>query len=76
MQAARSEEKLKKLQADRESMTVKVADERLRLLRPLPAGQIQRAPTLAETLRRGGNLQPNQVFMTVVEAAAAFLRAA
>ncbi|MCC6127573.1 MAG: HlyD family efflux transporter periplasmic adaptor subunit [Pirellulales bacterium] len=75
IQAARAEEKLHKMLADREAMVVKAPADGTVYYGRCKSGKFGEAPVFAESLRRHGNLQPNQVFMTVVEAGPLFVRA-
>ncbi len=76
IQRARSEDKLAKMQADREAMIVKAPADGTVYYGRCQRGKFNEAPALAEALRQGGAIQPNQVFMTVVESGPLFVRAA
>jgi multidrug efflux pump subunit AcrA (membrane-fusion protein) len=73
--AARTEERLHKMVADRESMNLKSPCDGTVYYGRCQRGKFNEAPTIAELLRRGGAIQPNQVFMTVVESGPLFVRA-
>jgi HlyD family secretion protein len=76
LQNARSQEKLHKMLADREAMLVKAPCDGTVYYGRCQRGKFSESSSFAETLRRGGNLQPNQVFMTVVESGPLSIRAA
>jgi multidrug efflux pump subunit AcrA (membrane-fusion protein) len=75
IQSARSDERLKKLLADREAMTVKSPADGFVYYGRCQRGKFNESAALADILRRGGVIQPNQVFMTVVEPGPLFIRA-
>ncbi|MCL4206555.1 MAG: HlyD family efflux transporter periplasmic adaptor subunit [Pirellulaceae bacterium] len=66
-QRLRSEERLKKLEADRAKMTVKSPLEGIVYYGKAVRGKFSDSATQAESLRPFGNVQPNQVVMTVVQ---------
>jgi HlyD family secretion protein len=66
-QRLRSEERLKKLEADREAMTVKSPLDGIVYYGRAVRGKFSDAVTQAETLSPFGNVQPNRVLMTVVQ---------
>jgi HlyD family secretion protein len=66
-QRLRSEERLKKLEADRARMTVKSPLEGIVYYGKAVRGKFSDSVTQAEALRPFGNVQPNQVVMTVVQ---------
>jgi multidrug efflux pump subunit AcrA (membrane-fusion protein) len=72
----RSDERLKKLLADRELMTVKSPGEGVVYYGKCTRGKFSDAGVIAEMLRRNGIVQPNQVFLTVVQPQALTIRAA
>ena len=76
IQSARAEEKLHQMLADRESMLVKAPADGTVYYGRCQRGKFNDASALAESLRRNGSLQPNQVFMTVVESGPLFVRTA
>ena len=76
IQSARSREKLDKMLADRESMIVKAPADGTVYYGRCQRGKFSEAPVFAEALRRNGAIQPNQVFMTVVESGPLFVRTA
>ena len=63
---ARSEDRLTKLQADRESMTVKAPIDGVVYYGSCDRGKW--SASTGEELRRGATVMPNKVFMTVVQA--------
>lgn len=76
VQRERSEDKLKKLLADREMMTVKSPSDGIVYYGKCVRGKFTDSTTLADSLRRNGTIQPNQVVMTVVRPRPLFIRAA
>ena len=76
LQRQRAEEKLKKLQADRELMTVKSPIDGIVYYGKCVRGKFSDSTSLAENLRHRGAIQPNQVVMTVVQPRPMFIRAA
>jgi multidrug efflux pump subunit AcrA (membrane-fusion protein) len=72
---ARSQERLKKLQADRERLTVRSPLEGLVYYGKCTRGKITDAGALGDVLRPFGTVQLNQVFMTVVQPASVTIRA-
>ncbi len=76
VQRSRSEERLKKLLADRELMTVKSPADGIVYYGKCARGKFSDSTVLAESLRRHGSIQANQVVMTVVEPRPVFVRAA
>ena len=75
MQREQAEEKLKKLLADRELMTVKSPIDGIVYYGKCVRGKSSDSTSLAESLRRHGAIQPNQVVMTVVQPRPMFIRA-
>ena len=75
MQRERTDERLKKLLADRELMTVKSPLDGIVYYGKCVRGKFSDSTTLAENLRRNGSIPPNQVVMTVVEPRPMFIRA-
>jgi HlyD family secretion protein len=76
VQRERSEEKLKKLLADRELMTVKSPIDGIVYYGKCVRGRFSDSTGLAENLRHRGSVMPNQVIMTVVQPRPMFIRAA
>jgi HlyD family secretion protein len=76
LQGQRTEEKLKKLAADRELMTVKSPIDGIVYYGKAVRGKFSDSTTLAESLRNRGSILPNHVVMTVVEPRPMFIRAA
>ena len=76
LQRQRAEEKLKKLQADRELMTVKSPIDGIVYYGKCVRGKFSDSTSLAENLRYRGSIQPNHVVMTVVQPRPMFIRAA
>ncbi len=74
VQQARSGQRLKELLADRELLTVKSPLEGLAYYGKSTRGKFADAQTVAEMLRPHGNVQPNQVFMTVVQPQSVVIR--
>jgi len=72
----RAEEKLKELQADRAAMVVKAPADGVIYYGKCSDGKFAGGGSLAENLRRDGNLSPKVVFMTLVEPRPMFVRAA
>ncbi|MCH5377515.1 MAG: hypothetical protein JJ992_26455 [Planctomycetes bacterium] len=66
-QRLRSEEKLKKLEADREALTIKSPLDGIVYYGKCVHGKFTDAVTQSETLRPHGNVQPNQVLMTIAQ---------
>jgi len=75
IQRERVDERLKKLVADRELMTVKSPSNGIVYYGKCVKGKFSDSAMLAESLRRNGSIMPNQVFMTVVEPRPMFIRA-
>jgi multidrug efflux pump subunit AcrA (membrane-fusion protein) len=67
IQTARSAERLKKLQADRERLTVRSPLDGVVYYGKCTRGKFSDAQPLADSLRAGGMVQMNQVLMTVVQ---------
>ena len=76
VQRERSDDKLKKLLADREMMTVKSPADGIVYYGKCVRGKFSDSTSLGESLRRNGTIQPNQVVMTVVRPRPMFIRAA
>ena len=76
VQRERSDDKLKKLLADREMMTVKSPADGIVYYGKCVRGRFSDSTALGESLRRNGAIQPNQVVMTVVQPRPMFIRAA
>ena len=76
LQRERAEEKLKKLQADRELMTVKSPIDGIVYYGKCVRGKFSDSTSLAENLRHHGSILPNHVVMTVVQPRPMFIRAA
>lgn len=72
---ARAQERLKKLQADRERLTVRSLLEGLVYYGKCTRGKVADAGTLGDVLRPLGTVQVNQVFMTVVQPASVTIHA-
>jgi HlyD family secretion protein len=64
---AKAEEKLKKLTADRAAMPIKAPAAGVVYYGQCVRGKWTGADTVAKTLRRGGNVAGNDVFMTIVK---------
>jgi len=62
-----SEERLQWLRKDREALTVKAAGPGVIYYGDCQAGRWPNMEKMAQTLRKGGKLQPHQVVMTVVQ---------
>jgi RND family efflux transporter MFP subunit len=75
IQNARAHEKLAKMEADREAMIIKAPTDGTVYYGRCQRGKFAEAPVIAEVLRRGGAIQPNQVFMTVVDGGPLGIRA-
>ncbi len=71
---AKEAEKLKKLEADREALTVKAPVDGVVYYGRFTRGKWSGADTVSESLRRGGTVTKNTVFMTVVQPRPLFLR--
>ena len=67
VQTARSAERLKKLEGDREQLTVRSPLEGVVYYGKCTRGKFSDAQSLADALRAGGMVQMNQVLMTVVQ---------
>ncbi len=76
VQTARSAERLKKLQGDRERLTVRAPLEGVVYFGKCTRGKFSDAQPLADSLRSGGMVQMNQVLMTVVQPQGMTVRAA
>jgi HlyD family secretion protein len=76
LQRQRSDEKLKRLLADREKMNVKAPLEGVVYYGSCDRGKWSGYDTAAESLRAGGSLTMNRVFMTVVKPRPMFVRVA
>lgn len=74
-QRERTEQRLKKLQADRQLMTVKSPIDGIVYYGRCVRGRVTDSAGMTESLRRNGVIQPNQVVMTIVEPRPVFLRA-
>ena len=75
VQRERLDERLKKLVADRELMTVKSPIDGIVYYGKSTKGRFGDANSLAEGLRRNSSIMPNQVFMTVVQPRPMVIRA-
>lgn len=75
VQRSRSAERLKKLQADREGMTIKAPLDGVVYYGKCTRGKFADAQTVAEMLRPQGNVLPNQVFLTLVQPPSLAIRA-
>lgn len=75
IQTARSAERLKKLQGDRERLTVRSPLEGVVYYGKCTRGKFGDAQSLADSLHAGGMVQMNQVLMTVVQAQGMIVRA-
>jgi len=75
-QRSRSEDRLNRLLADRQSMTVKSPADGIVYYGKCVRGKFSDSTMLAENLRPHGSVQANQVVMTVVEPRPMFVRAA
>ena len=73
---SRNEERLKKLVADREAMTVKSPIDGIVYYGKCVRGKFSDSTMLADNLRPHGTVMPNQVVMTVVDPRPMFIRAA
>lgn len=72
---SQNEAKLKRLLADREGMTVRSPIDGIVYHGKLSRGKPADSATMADALRPGGAIQPNQVVMTVVAPRPMFIRA-
>lgn len=75
IQTARSAERLKKLESDRERMTLRAPLEGIVYYGKLTRGKTSDVQSLADSLRPGGQVQMNQVVMTVVQSQGMTIRA-
>jgi len=75
LERAKEEDRLKKLQADRESLTVRSPADGLAYYGRFVRGKWSGADTMAESLRRGGSISKNAVVMTIVALRPMFIRA-
>ena len=75
VQRTRSQDRLTKLLADRELFVVKSPADGIVYYGKCSRGKFSDSTTLAENLRPHGNVQANQVIMTVVEPRPMFIRA-
>jgi len=75
VQRERSEDKLKKLEGDREMMIVKSPIDGIVYYGKCVRGKFSDSTSLADNLRRNGVIQPNMVVMTVVQPRPLFIRA-
>ncbi|MBN2577600.1 MAG: hypothetical protein JXB10_01235 [Pirellulales bacterium] len=71
---ARTRDKLKKLEADRKLLTVVAPMDGYVYYGKCRRGRFNESAGLAEALRPGGGISPNQVFMTIVNSRPVFLR--
>ena len=76
VQRERTDDRLKKLLADRELLTVKSPIDGIVYYGKCVRGKFSDSTILAENLRRNGAIMPNQVVMTVVQPRPMFIRAA
>ena len=67
MQIARSKERLKNLLADQELMKIKSPADGYVYYGRCQRGKFNEITSFTEMLRRGGNVMPHHVFMTIVE---------
>jgi HlyD family secretion protein len=74
-QHAQSQEKLQKLEADRELLTIRSPVDGVVYYGRSVRGKFSDANTIGENLRPHGSVQPNQVFMTVVQPRPVSIRA-
>jgi hypothetical protein len=75
LERAKEEEKLKKLQADRELLTVRCPADGLAYYGRFARGKWSGPDSMAESLRRGGSIAKNAVVMTIVAPRPMFVRA-
>jgi len=75
VQRARSAERLKNIQADREMMTVKAPVDGVVYYGRCVRGRFGGGTVATEDFRRGGTISPNAVFMTIVQPRPLFIRA-
>jgi multidrug efflux pump subunit AcrA (membrane-fusion protein) len=75
VQWERTDEKLRKMLGDRELMTVKSPIDGIVYYGKCVRGKFSDSSTLAESLRRNGAIQANQVIMTVVQPRPMFIEA-
>ena len=75
LQRARTDDRLKKLLADREMMTVKSPIDGIVYYGKSTRGRFSDSNGMAESLRPNGSIQPNQIVMTVVDPRPMFIRA-
>lgn len=75
LEQGKMEERLAKLKADRAVMTVKAPRDGVVYYGQCVGGKWPHAATMAQKLRRGGVLQEHEVFMTLVQPGAMFIRA-
>lgn len=76
IERAREAERLKKLLADRQALTVKAPMDGVVYYGRFTRGRWSGADTVAESLRAGGTVTKNTVFMTIVQARPLVLRGA
>jgi hypothetical protein len=75
LERAKEEERLKKLQADREVLTVRAPADGLAYYGRFVRGKWSGSEAVAESLRRGGSINKNAVVMTIVAVRPMFVRA-
>lgn len=71
----KSRERLAKLRTDLAAMTIKAPAGGIVYYGPCVRGHWPQAASVAERLRRGGNISPHEVFMTIVEPRPVLVRA-
>ena len=71
----RAEEKLDELLADRATLTVKAPADGIVYFGSFKDGKLSGGSSLAESLRPGGNVAPDTIFMTIVGPRPMFIRA-
>ena len=76
VQRSRAEERLKRLQDDRKELTVKSPADGIVYYGRITRGKTADSAAMADALRVGGVIQPNQIVMTLVEPRPMCIRAA
>jgi len=74
VQRAHSQQRLKNLQADRETMIVKAPSDGVVYYGRCVRGRFGGGASATEDFRRGGTISPNAVFMTIVQPRPMFIR--
>jgi len=76
LERTKEEDKLKKLQVDREALTVRAPADGLAYYGRFVRGKWSGSDAVAENLRRGGSINKNTVIMTIVAPRPMYVRAA